>query len=113
MAAAAARHSGRGTAEPRMPMGAPALTEAEIATIRAWIDDGARATPASAPAKAKWEPPLRLERPKVPEVPPESPWRNWTHPLDRLVADYLSKHGIREPKLVSDAVFARRAYLDL
>src|SRR2546425_7197760 len=44
-----------GTPEPRMPLGAPALTEAEIATIRSWIDDGARATRASAPAKAKWE----------------------------------------------------------
>ncbi len=98
-----------GALEPRMPFGLPALTEPQISIIRAWIDQGARATAASAPAKAKWEAPLALERPQL----PESPWKNWTDPLDRLVADYLSKQGFPEPQLISDAVFARRAYLDL
>src|SRR5689334_14132157 len=40
-----------GRLEPRMPLGAPALSEAEIAILRAWIDQGARATPTSAAAK--------------------------------------------------------------
>src|ERR1051326_8373635 len=93
-----------GTPEPRMPMGGPALSEPEVAIIRAWIDDGARATLPASPAKPKWEPPLTLERPRV----PESPWKEWTAPLDRLVADYLMKQGVAEPQLVPDEVFARR-----
>src|SRR5256885_634211 len=56
-----------GAPEPRMPVGAPALSESEISTIRKWIDEGARATLTSAAAKAKWEPPLALARPQVPE----------------------------------------------
>src|SRR5437879_4725546 len=98
-----------GAPEPRMPVGGPALSEAEISTIRKWIDEGARATPTSAAAKPKWEPPLALQRRQV----PESPWKSWTDPLDRFLAGYLAKHGVAEPQLVSDAVFARRAYLDI
>ncbi len=33
-----------GTTAPQMPLGLPPLSEAEIATIRTWIDQGARAT---------------------------------------------------------------------
>src|SRR5205085_11813610 len=58
-----------GAPEPRMPVGGPALSESEISTIRAWIDQGARATPTSAAAKPKWEPPLALEGPQVPASP--------------------------------------------
>src|SRR5436190_22824736 len=68
-----------GAPEPRMPVGGPALSESEISTIRKWIDGGARAAPTSAAAKPKWEPPLALQRPRV----PESQWKNWTDPLDR------------------------------
>src|SRR5579864_7021944 len=98
-----------GSTPPRMPLDGPPLTDAEIAAIRSWIDQGARATPTSAPAKPKWEAPLGLERPTV----PESVRKNWSAPLDRFVAAYLAKHGIPETELVSDAVFARRAYLDV
>ena len=56
-----------------------------------------------------WEAPLALDRPALPNVV----WSAWTGPLDRLVAEYLSKRAAREPELVSDIVFARRAYLDL
>src|SRR4051812_48704809 len=98
-----------GPAGVRMPVGGPALSTAEIGIITTWIDQGARATPASAAAKGKWEAPLSLERPKL----PDSPWKSWSDPLDRFTASYLAKHGVAEPALVSDAVFARRAYLDV
>src|SRR5436309_3382756 len=45
-----------GQVQPQMPFGKTPLTPTEIATIRAWIMEGARATPASSASRAKWEP---------------------------------------------------------
>ncbi len=98
-----------GAVAPQMPMGFPPLSEGEINTIKTWIDQGARATPESAPARGKWEAPLTLEKPEVPGVT----WKNWTSPTDRIVSAYLAKGGVAEPELVSDSVFARRVYLDV
>jgi hypothetical protein len=94
---------------PAMPLGGDPLAEAEVATLRAWIDEGARATPASAAAKDRWEPPLGLTEPAIPPVT----WAGWTEPLDRFSAAYLTKQGVARPVAVDSAVFARRAYLDL
>jgi hypothetical protein len=102
-------HRISGSTLPRMPFDGAPLSDAETAVLRSWIDQGARATPTSAPAKPKWEAPLALERPSV----PESISKNWTAPLDRFVAAYLAEHGIPAPEPVSDTVFARRAYLDV
>jgi Protein of unknown function (DUF1549)/Protein of unknown function (DUF1553)/Planctomycete cytochrome C len=98
-----------GQVQPRMPFGQDPLSEKEIATIKRWIDQGARSAPGAAPAKAKWEPPLTLSAPPL----PESPWKTWQDPIDRFTANYLAKQGVSEPSLISDADFARRAYLDI
>src|SRR3989441_1594106 len=98
-----------GEVAPPMPLGRPALSAGEIAALRLWIDEGARETITSAAAKPKWEAPLALERPAAPDVV----WRDWTTPVDRFVAMYLSEHGGSEPELIGDAAFARRAYLDI
>jgi hypothetical protein len=98
-----------GEVAPPMPLGRPALSAAEIATIRRWIDEGARETVTSAAAKPKWEAPLALARPAA----PDTVWRDWISPVDRFVSRYLSDLGDREPELVGDAAFARRAYLDI
>jgi hypothetical protein len=98
-----------GPAATRMPLGGQALTPAEIGVITTWIDQGARAAPTAAAAKGRWEAPLALERPKA----PGASWKGWTGTLDSFAAAYLMRHGIGEPQLVSDAVFARRAYLDI
>lgn len=98
-----------GEMAPSMPLGRPALSAGEIATIRAWIDEGARETITSATARPKWEAPLALERPAV----PEAVWRDWPEPVDRFVAKYLSDHRSPQPELIGDAAFARRAYLDI
>jgi len=97
-----------GEMPPRMPLGGAALSDAEMSILRDWIDQGARATPTSAPAKPKWEAPLTLARPAV----AEPVWKDWQTPVDRMVAWYLHREGVEEPPLAGDAVFARRAYLD-
>ena len=97
-----------GEVAPRMPLAGPPLTESEFATLRTWIDQGARATPTSTAAKAKWEAPLELKRPAVPGVV----WTEWNAPVDRFVAAHLSRTGAKEPEIVPDARFARRAWLD-
>src|ERR1017187_9878167 len=73
------------------------------------MGQGARATPTSAAARPKWEAPLTLERPAV----PEPVGTNWTSPLDRFAAAYLAKHGVAEPQQVTDALFARRVFLGI
>jgi len=98
-----------GAIQPRMPFGGDALADSEIALIRSWIDQGARATPASAAARARWDPPLALSAPPV----PNSLWKGWTDPVDRFTARYLVDQKVRQPSLVSDGEFLRRAYLDI
>jgi hypothetical protein len=98
-----------GQVPPSMPLGKPALSAGDVATIRLWIDEGARATPASAAAAPKWEAPLALERPAIPDVVRPG----WTTPIDRFTAAYLSGTGGPPPELVGDAAFARRAFLDI
>jgi len=98
-----------GDTEPQMPKDELPLDDATIALIRLWIDQGARATPASAPAPPPWEAPLALDRPPLPPVR----WRTWTSTIDRFVADDLAGRRAMEPPAVSDALFARRVYLDV
>jgi hypothetical protein len=93
----------------RMPLEETPLTDAEIATLRMWVDQGARLTSSSPPAPAPWEAPLALAAPAI----PAPVWARWNRPADRLVAAYLSKSKVPPPALVSDATFARRAYLDI
>jgi len=98
-----------GEMQPRMPLGGPPLAAAEVSILRTWIDEGARATPTSEPAKPKWEAPLTLAKPAI----PAAVWKNWQAPVDRFVAAYLAGQGVAEPQPAGDAVFARRAYLDV
>lgn len=98
-----------GRVEPQMPKDEDPLPPEEIAVIRRWIDEGARETPASPPAPPPWEAPLGLTRGAVPPVT----WAAWSSPVDRFVAARLATQGQDDPALVGDALFARRAYLDL
>lgn len=102
-------HRLAGAVEPQMPKDEDPLTPAQIALIRRWIDQGARETPASAAAPPPWEAPLELTRVAIPPVR----WRTWSSPIDRFVAAYLGARSSTQPTLVSDALFARRAYLDV
>src|SRR5665213_4098401 len=92
-----------------MPFGGDPLNPEQIAVLKTWIDEGARASRDAAPAQPKWEAPLTLTAPKI----PEAAWPTWITPTDRFVSDYFARHKIAEPRQVSDALFARRAYLDI
>src|SRR4051794_1309120 len=102
-------HRLTGALEPQMPKDNDPLTAREIALIRLWIDQGARRTATSARAPQPWEAPLALTKPAV----PKATWSDWNAPVDRFVAVYLTAHHAMKPALVSDAAFARRAYLDV
>lgn len=102
-------HRLTGEVEPQMPKDEDPLSGPELGLIRLWIDQGARATPSGAPAPQPWEAPLALVRPAVPPMV----WKTWSHGLDRFVASYLRGHRTPEPPQIPDALFARRAYLDV
>ena len=93
----------------QMPLDELPLSDAELGIIRLWIEQGARPSPGAPPAPPPWDPPMALDRPSV----PDAVWPAWSRPLDRIAASYLSRQGVREPALVSDTVFARRAYFDI
>jgi Protein of unknown function (DUF1549)/Protein of unknown function (DUF1553)/Planctomycete cytochrome C len=102
-------HHLTGALDPQMPKDEDPLPPAEIALIQKWIDQGARETPAGPSAPQPWEAPMELPRPPVLPIV----WRDWTSPIDRTVAAYLAGRHIGEPRAVEDALYARRAYLDV
>ena len=89
-----------------MPAAGRRLTADEIAIIRAWVDDGARETTQGPVARMPWIPRLELTKPALPPGTAQNP-------VDRFVSSYLARQGIAMPALVSDRLFARRAYLDV
>ncbi len=99
----------KGEGVDQMPLDGLPLSDVEIAMLGQWVEQGARLTPSSPPAPAPWEAPLALTAPAV----PAAVWPRWDRPADRLVAAYLSKARVPEPRLIPDALFARRAYLDI
>ncbi len=82
------RLRGVGDDEP-MPKDDQPLPAAEIALIARWIDEGVRATPAGPPAPAPWVAPLTLAAPGR----AGRAVAGLAAPVDRLVADYLRRHG--------------------
>jgi len=94
--------------EIRMPKEKPPLSEADVQTLREWIDAGLPWEPGFTFAASDYEPPLR---PRRPELPPAVNGRE--NPIDRILDAYLSEHGIKRPEPLGDAAFLRRAYLDI
>ena len=91
-------------ADLRMPLKGKPLTLNEIALLRAWIDQG-----------VKWEKGFTFAKFRnAPMAPREVilPTNQELNPIDRFMAPYYAKHQINPEMTVSDAVFARRAFLD-
>ena len=88
----------------RMPSKGKALSLEEVSILRAWIDQGLKWEKGFTFAKFRNAPlaPRRVELPPGPEQ----------NPIDRLLAPYLKKNKVSAAAPVSDAVFARRVYLD-
>src|SRR5260370_31990818 len=88
-----------------MPPIGERLSASEVAVLKTWIDEGARPRKDAAPARANWVPRMALAKPLLPEGPDPNP-------VDRLLLPYFRRHRIEPPRRVTDAYFARRAYLD-
>ena len=90
--------------EERMPSKGDPLSLDEIGILRAWIDQGVEWEKGFTFAEFRNAPvaPREVALPAGPE----------TNPVDRLLAPYYKKHEVEPGTTVSDAVFARRVFLD-
>lgn len=92
----------------RMPPKGDRLTAAEVATLRAWVDQGAVWTEGFAFKQPAYEPPLRPRRPTLPAA-----HEGRAHPIDRVLDGWLAEKGAPIPPVADDPVFLRRVMLDL
>ncbi len=90
--------------EERMPPAASGktLSEAEIGTLKQWIEAGA-------PWERHWAY-LPLKRPPVPQVKAAA-WKS--HPIDAFIGARLEQEGLRPSPPADRETLIRRAYLDL
>jgi hypothetical protein len=95
-----------GAIGPQMPPGGAKLSEAQIASLKDWIAEGAPWTDTSAkPVSAV----LPSVKPRMPEVPAGK----FDNPIDKFINAYFEKHHTPFPTPVSDALFLRRITLDV
>ena len=92
----------------QMPPKGDRLSAAEIALLKNWIAEDLPWEQGFAFKKPAYEPPLKPRRPSLPTAV-----RNRTHPLDRILDQYLADHHREPPIPIDDATFARRLHLDL
>lgn len=102
-----ARLRGEG-GKPRMPLGFAPLSDAQIARIRRWIDQGAN-WPEAAPATQHWAY-VRPVRPAAPAVRNRAWVRN---PIDAFVLARLEKAGLQPSPQADRVTLLRRVTLDL
>ncbi len=92
----------------RMPREGEPLSQEEIAVLRSWIDEGLAWEEGFSFKKRVWTAPLKPRRPQMPNAGVLG-----AHPIDRFVAAYFDKHGVKPSAPLSDRVFFRRLFLDL
>ncbi|MEZ6126536.1 MAG: DUF1549 domain-containing protein [Planctomycetaceae bacterium] len=84
------------------------LTDENVATLKRWIADGPAWEPGFRFGTTGYEPPLL---PRDVELPAEEfPGQN---PIDRILSQYRRDRNLPDLQPVDDAVFLRRAWLDL
>jgi len=87
------------------------LSEGEIAVLRAWIDQGAKAPPEPIPPDPRkhwaYQPPVRR---RVPH-PADATWAR--NPIDAFLAAGYESRGLRASAPVATDLWLRRVYLDL
>ena len=103
---------GEGSGE-QMPLNRPPLSEAQIAMIQQWIDQGARGMrneKAAVPSSATHWSFVPPRRPEVPSV--KNP--GWTrNPIDRFILARLEAAGLNPSHEAEPSVLIRRLCLDL
>jgi cytochrome c553 len=91
----------------RMPPKAPRLSDKDVQTLRAWIDQGLAWEPGFSFKARTYIAPLKPRRPAIPStVGP-------VHPIDAILGTYFNANKVTPPPPLDDAGFARRVYLDL
>jgi cytochrome c553 len=88
-----------------MPKKGSKLTKDQIALLRAWIDQG-----------AKWDSEISFAKQPPRNLSPASAnitVRGKANPIDAILEPYFKTNRIKSASPVSDAVFARRVYLDV
>ncbi len=93
----------------RMPAEGARLAAAEIAVLKAWIDEGLVWEAGIKLSRRTKRRPLRLQPPKLPPTVQSGA----THPIDWLLAPYFEAHGISPSGTIDDGAFVRRVMLDL
>jgi len=93
--------------EEAMPAKGQRLTEAEIATLTDWVEQGAPWP--SGREKSLYR--VAALAPRTPSLPPAA--GELKEPIDRLVNAYFHQTGGNWPALVDDRTFLRRVYLDV
>ncbi len=92
----------------RMPPKGKPLAPAEVALLKAWIDEGLAWDVGFTFKVGTYVAPLRPRRPVLP------PTRTGlTHPIDRILDAYYMRHKVTPPGPLDDAAFLRRVYLDV
>ena len=86
----------------RMPRGGEALADAEVETLRLWIDQG-----------AEWESHWAFIPPERPVVPPVADAEWPRHPIDNFVLDRLEDDGLFPSDEADRATLLRRVTFDL
>ena len=112
-----------GLDDPRMPMGGDTVSDAEVAAVRRWIDDGAHwdegGTTSAVDALSALEnsalPPgardyWAFQLPVQAPVPPSS---DYDHPVDRFLEAARQEAGVTAAPRADPLTRVRRAYLDL
>jgi mono/diheme cytochrome c family protein len=112
-----------GLDNPKMPMGGGAVSEAEIAAVRTWIDDGAHWDGGGAPGAEDVVASLEnAELPfgardywafKLPEKSPVPAATGYQHPVDRFLETARQGAGVNAAPRADPLTRLRRAYLDL
>ena len=102
--------SGAGDVE-RMPLDAKPLSDAEIATLKTWIDSGAPAPEEPVPPDPRqhWS----YQKPQRPALPDVKNVEWSAHPLDRFLAAEHERQGLTPAPSAAKNVLLRRVYLDL
>ncbi|MEX0679590.1 MAG: DUF1553 domain-containing protein [Pirellulales bacterium] len=102
----------RGTGDmERMPLDAKPLSDDEIATLAAWIDDGAKAPDEPLPLDPRkhWS----FQKPVRPPLPEVAGGAWSTHPVDRFLAAEHERRGLAPSPPADKNVLVRRVYVDL